>query len=405
MTSPSDEGGKPRLLVLASTYPRWIGDHEPRFVHELSRRLTKRFDVTVVCPGAAGASTREFLEGVEVIRFRYAPRSWQTLVNDGGITTNLRRKRWKYLLLPGFLCAMALTVLVILRHRRAQVVHAHWLLPQGWLAAILLTATRSNARLVVTSHGADLFAWRGRLSTWMKRYVLQRAHAITVVSNGMVEEVVRLGADPASVHVAPMGVDLQDRFCIDPGVPRSRGELLFVGRLVEKKGLRHLLDALPLVLQAHPEATLSVVGFGPEEVERRRQVQELGIGNAVRFVGPVPQDRLPSLYRRAAVFVAPFVEAADGDREGLGLVALEATACGAPVVVSRLPAVMDVFAPGEAVMVPPGDHRALASGISGILSGAALLTIADRSRLESRFGWTAVAARYLALLSGDDDFK
>ena len=65
---------KPRLLVLASTYPRWRDDHEPGFVHELAKRQTDRFDVTVLTSSAPGAATHEHNDGVEVVRYRYAPR-------------------------------------------------------------------------------------------------------------------------------------------------------------------------------------------------------------------------------------------------------------------------------------------------------------------------------------------
>ena len=97
------DGPRPRLLVLASTYPRWQGDAEPGFVHQLARRLVGAFDVAVLCPHAAGAPTDEEMDGVRVKRYRYAPSRFETLVNDGGIVTNLRRNPVKWLLVPGFL--------------------------------------------------------------------------------------------------------------------------------------------------------------------------------------------------------------------------------------------------------------------------------------------------------------
>src|ERR1700735_2418201 len=95
------------LLVLASTYPRWRGDPEPGFVHELAKRLTDQFHVIAIVPAAPGAAAREILDDVEVIRYRYAPHRFETLVNDGGIVTNLRRHRWKVLLVPPFVLAQA----------------------------------------------------------------------------------------------------------------------------------------------------------------------------------------------------------------------------------------------------------------------------------------------------------
>lgn len=88
----------PKLLVVASTYPRWRGDPEPGFVHALSRDLTAHFQVTVLCPHAPGAAHREHLDDVQVIRYRYAPEALEQLVNGGGIVSNLRRRpgRWRW---------------------------------------------------------------------------------------------------------------------------------------------------------------------------------------------------------------------------------------------------------------------------------------------------------------------
>ena len=94
---------RPTLLVLASTYPRRAGDHEPGFVHELCRRLAERFEVIALVPDAPGADASGMLDGVEVVRYRYAPHTLQTLVPNGGIVANLRAARWKWLLLPGFI--------------------------------------------------------------------------------------------------------------------------------------------------------------------------------------------------------------------------------------------------------------------------------------------------------------
>jgi glycosyltransferase involved in cell wall biosynthesis len=395
MTSLLAETGRQRLLVLASTYPRWKDDPEPGFVHELARRLTSEFDVLVVCPGAQGALRSEIMDGVRVRRFRYAPPRLETLVNDGGITTNLKRSPWKYLLVPLFLAGMAWATASALRRHRPHVIHAHWLLPQGLLARML---SRKSVPVGVTSHGADLFAWKGSLFQGLKKSVLQHAAAITVVSRPMVGEVVRLGAKPGSVSVAPMGVDLREKFSPDEGVPRSRSEILFVGRLVEKKGLRHLIDAMPAIIAGVPEATLAIAGFGPEQVERQAQVDRLGIGNAVRFLGPVRQDALPGLYRRAAVFVAPFIEASSGDQEGFGLVSLEAAGCGCPIVVSDTPVVRDVFDEREVVFAPPGDAEALAQRVVQVLQGNGTDPAQAREGLVAKYDWSVAAERYSSIL-------
>ena len=394
--SDVDRVRRPVLLVLASTYPRWIGDPEPGFVHELAKRLTGRFRVLALVPHAPGALDRETLDGVEVVRYRYAPEAWETLVNDGGIVTNLRRGKWKVLLVPTFVLAQAWWVWRLLRRERINVIHAHWLLPQGMVAALLQLLPGRVVPFLATSHGADLYALRGRAMNTLKRFVLRRAGAGTVVSWSMRAVLDAIGADVSKIAVQPMGVDMHARFFPDPTVKRSTNEILFVGRLVEKKGLRYLVAAMPAILVAHPAARLTIAGFGPDEAMLRRQVEELGLQDRVAFLGAVPQAELPALYRRAAVFVAPFVQATSGDQEGLGLVLVEAIGCGCPVIAGDVPAVADL--PVSAVLV---SAESLATAVGEVLAapGESIASAeASRAYCMERFSWDSVAEAYVGIL-------
>ena len=394
-----DRGEKPRLLVLASTYPRWAGDHEPGFVHELARRLTDHFEVHVLAPHAPGARAAETLDGVIVKRFRYAPERLQTLVNDGGIIGNLRHHPWKWMLLPTFFLSQLAATARTLHYLRPAVVHGHWILPQGLTMALL--SFRFPQPFVLTSHGADLYALRGLGWRFLKRWVCARMTAITVVSRGMCDAIEALGVPAEKVSVKPMGVDLDQRFSADARVLRQPKQLLFVGRLVEKKGLRYLLEALPRVLEQHPEVTLVIAGFGPEEATLKALSAKLGIDDRVTFLGAVTQEALPALYRQAGLFVAPFTAAKSGDQEGLGLVLVEALGCGCPVLAGDVPAVRDVL-PEQGQRVPPADPVALAEAITALLSQSAEeraeryrpLRLANRKR----FGWQPVSEGYARLL-------
>lgn len=395
---------RPRLLVLASTYPRWAGDTEPGFVHELARRLANEFEVLVVGPHAPGARAVEMLDGVCVERYRYAPGRFESLVNNGGIATNLKHAPWKWLLLPGFMAAQVWATWRAVVRFRPQVVHAHWLIPQGVTIALLRVLDPRTPPFVVTSHGGDLFSLRGWAMRQLKRLVLKRASAITVVSSAMQEPVLGLGADPARLSVEPMGVDLQERFTPGAFAPAGPQRLLFVGRLVEKKGLSHLIEALPEVFAAFPDTGLDIVGFGPEEAALRAQVRTLGLDGRVEFLGAMPQERLPALYRQAAAFVAPFVAAADGDQEGLGLVLVEAAGCGCPVVAGDVPAVRDVVSsPVTGRVVSARNAAQLSEALIAVLrAGRSADADAARARAVDGFDWSSRARAYSRLLKGQD---
>ncbi|MDR3386993.1 MAG: glycosyltransferase [Rudaea sp.] len=401
MTVDSSNQPKRRLLVVTSMFPRWADDSEPGFVFELSRRLTAGFDVRVLAPHARGAAATEVMDGVEVVRYRYAPESFETLAYGGGIVPKLRKQPWKWLLVPFFLFGQYLAIRRELKCWRPDAIHAHWIIPQGVIAAIVC-GSRKRPVLITTAHGTDVFALNGRLLRRVKRFVLDRSDAVTVVSNALREVVSCFVTDVGKIRVEPMGVDLKHRFTLDAESKRSHHEILFVGRLAEIKGLRYLLDAVATrLLKRYPDVSIVIVGFGPEEAALRAQAKELGIEDRVTFLGPVAQSALPALYRRASVFVAPFVRGRYGDQEGLGLVLVEAIGCACPVVASALPGVRDVVGAYTQCLVEPGNSSVLADAIAGVLddpNAAARLNNELRDHVLVKFDWTAVAQRYQQLL-------
>lgn len=384
---------KKRLLVLASTYPRWSDDSEPGFVHELSKRLTDAFEVTVLCPHAPDARIQERMDGVDVRRYRYAPSSLESLVSNGGINGNLKKYPWKWLLVPGFLLAQWWHTILIIWRLKPAVVHVHWIIPQG---LVLCMARLFTAKIpfVLTSHGADLFTLKNGSMAGLKSKILSRAAFVTVVSEPMRQQVLRLGVAAERVAVMPMGVDFE-KFTPSAEVVRNPNEILFVGRLVEKKGLAYLISALDRVRKEIPEVCLKIIGFGPEEQTLRKLSAGLGLDGHIEFIGAKPNIELISYYRRAALFVAPFVEADDGDQEGLGLVTIEAIACGCPVLVGDIQAVNDI--PINRV-----DCRDINELAAAVLRSLKISNCAfddtQRALIKCRFSWEFSSKNYIEVL-------
>lgn len=402
MNGSGGAGSRPRLLLTASTYPRWSDDPEPGFVHELARRLTSRFDVTVLAPHAPGARERECMDGVDVVRFRYAPARWETLVQGGGIGTNLRRYPLLWLLVPLYGLMHSWSLARCIRAMRPDVIHVHWIIPQGACLQALRALGMTIPPVLLTSHGADLFSFRGRFAIRLKRWALRGVEHVTVVSEAMRAPVAALGIEKERIRVEPMGVDLDVRFTPSAAGPVS-DEVLFVGRMVEKKGLAQLIEAMPRVLAMRPRTRLRIAGFGPEEARCRELVAQLRLEESVAFLGPVAQRDLPALYRSASLLVAPFVEASSGDQEGLGLVVLEAIGCGCPVLVGRVQATPDLVSltDGAVATVDALDLGALADAIVANLRDpdvARAQALRARRALAARMGWGAVALRYGELL-------
>lgn len=389
-----------RLLVSSSTYPRWRDDYEPGFVHALSLRLADSFDVCVVCPHDPGAKKVEVLDGVEVNRYSYGATIFGSLVFGGGILQNIKRNPLKLLVVPIFLFAQACHLRKKMKEFKPDLVHIHWIIPQGIVYLLVRRLMGSKTPFVVTSHGADLYAFKKGFLGFLKRWVLSNADAITVVSEPMRDIVTKLVVCGRKIHVIPMGVDLSEAFTAKEGANEGRGNtVLFVGRLVEKKGCVFLLEAMADVVKYCPDAILRIVGDGPERERLENRAQSLGIRRNAEFFGGVPSRELPCIYRSSSVFVAPFIEASSGDREGLGLVLIEALGCGCKVVVTDMEASKDVYRGLNCVkVVPQKDIGSLSKAIIEQLRGGRQISQSEREVLEQRFGWEGVSERYRELL-------
>jgi glycosyltransferase involved in cell wall biosynthesis len=399
---------QPQLLVLTSTFPRWQDDHEPAFVYELSRRLTARFAVTVVAPRYPGAFKQEVMDGMVVLRYGYFFRRWEKLATSGGgILGRLKANPLYVLLLPSFLLSQLFFVRRLLKREKFSAIHAHWLLPQGLIAILACTMASQTRRIVVTSHGADVFALSLAVFRWLRRLVVERSDSTTVVSRALHD---RLRADsgeqPGQPLIIPMGVDLSHRFVPAPGIDRGNGELLFVGRIVEKKGLDVLIRAMPSILAEYPNVTLTIAGSGPCEAAIKVLMEQRGVATQCRLLGTVGQHELPAFYQRATMLVAPFCVAAGGDQEGLGLVLVEAAGCECPVVAGDVPAVRDVVEHERTgILVAPGNEYALAQAVIGLLrapSRRIVLASAARTHCLAHFDWEDIGQRYAELLSISD---
>lgn len=383
---------RPRLLVLASTYPAHTGDGVPAFVEDLVEAQASDFDVTVVVPQVPGACSVEVSpKGVQVRRFRYFPEKWEDLA-DGAIIENLRAKPSRWLQVVPLILSETIAVARACHHDHPDAIHAHWIIPQGLVA----TVAAPRVPRMVTSLGGDLYALRAKPLRMLKAFVVRGAAALTAVNSDMAREIIMLGAEPSKVSVIPMGADLS-RFNTKYRPPATQGHLriLFVGRLVEKKGASVLLDALQRLDRS--DFSVTIVGGGPLEEELKGRAE----GLPVTFLGQRRRDDLATDYLSHDVIVVPSVPAASGDQDGLPVALLEAMGSGCAVVASDLPGINEAVVHGESgILVRPGDAGELADAFSRIRSSPALLASLSRGAAERAIDYSveATSRRYSQLL-------
>jgi glycosyltransferase involved in cell wall biosynthesis len=387
-----------KILVITSTYARWENDTEPRFVDNLCQYLAKDSEVHVLAPHAPGTKTRERVGDVDVFRFRYCLQGWETLAYDGGILPNLKQDKLKLLLVPLFILGQLLLAIKLLRKHNYDVIHAHWIIPQGLVAALARPFAKTRPAIVMTSHGGNLFALKGTLLSNIKRWITGKAEKLTVVSSAMKTKASRLGLKAEhDTAVIPMGVDSYDIFK-PPGPEIERRGLLFVGRLVDKKGIEYLLQAMPTVLAAFPDETLTIIGDGPLKEQLEELCKNTGIERQVKFLGPVVNEEIPVFLQHSAVTVFPSIVTDSGDQEGTPVAIMEALACECATVVSDYPGARDIISHGETgLLVAERDSQAIAEQIILLLRNPNMrdtLGANARSCVQDSYDWRVISAAF-----------
>jgi glycosyltransferase involved in cell wall biosynthesis len=398
-----------RLLILTSGFPRWPGDSTTPFVAQFASIMARRHrSVLVSAPHFRGARLEEtYGDGVQVRRFRYfLPSGAQDIAYGGNAVRRVSRTPLYAVKLVCFMLSALVSVLV----RRADIVNAHWLIPQGFVAVVAKALT--GTRVVVTVHGGDVFSLNGRLMRRVKRFVLERADAVVVNSTATRQACTELYAG-RDYDVIPMGIDT-DRFTPGDRSPElvrrhALGDLftvLFVGRLTADKGVLDLLRALEGLKAAGAEFRALVIGDGDQAPELQKYVVESDLQGEVHLPGWVDSADLPAYYRTADVFVGPSVVGETGWQEALGLVFVEALATGIPVIATDTGGIGDVVEHGvTGFLVEQCSPEQILERLQQLRRDPELrseLGRKGRALVEERYSWPAVGDRYEAVFASLD---
>ncbi|MCD6264956.1 MAG: glycosyltransferase [Deltaproteobacteria bacterium] len=392
--------------MLTTSFPRFKGDPAGIFIYNLCLQLIEKgIDIEVIAPHDHGCEFLENWDGIRIHRFPYFyPFKYQRLCYGAGILQNVRQSVPAMVQLPFFVIAEILYSLRTIKRCKTDLIHAHWSMPQG-LTGVLCRYIY-GVPCVTTIHGSDIYGLRLPLINALNAKVIQCSNACTANSK-LTGRASREISSRGDIEIIPMGIDpsffkrsrevghLRKRFGV------GGKSILFVGRLIDLKGIDYLIKAVPKVLERYPKTKLLLVGSGPQKDRLINLSRSLGITNTVLFIGELGQEELPKFYSLATVFVLPSVVNEKGETEGLGVVLLEAMACGIPVIGSNVGGIPDIISDGETgLLATQKDPDDLAQKIIRLLSDERLRTVLIENGLSlvrNNFSWEVIADKFITI--------
>lgn len=377
-----------RIAMLTAVFPPSVGGIQTHTLR-LSQRLVKRgARVVVLTRHHRGLPRREFLEGVEVLRLGRGDAS-REVATATYVADTLRE--------------------LVSRRGELDVMHAHQMLSPTTVG--LLARKALGLPLIINPHACgpqgDVSLLRNAhwlAGGWRLEAARRWADAFVSISEPIREELKAAGIDDHRIWRVSNGVDLdlfrpasaEERAALRARLGLPAGPLItYSGRLAVEKGVDVLLEAWALFARQRPDATLAVLGHGPEETRLRAQVERLGLGSSVRLAGAVPD--VASWLRASDVFALP------SRTEGLPVALLEAMACALPSVATRVGGTPEALEDGvHGRLVPSETPSALMEGWLEALEPAtgSRWGTAARERVATRYSLDAITSRLLHLYRG-----
>ena len=363
------DNSKPIILFNTHVYPRHKNDHVAPFMHDLAKVCTSFARVVVHCPHAPGLPLEESIDGVEIRRFKYAAEHKQTLAYRGDMHKQVKNSFFKALLFFSFLRKWKKATKKLLRELDPDIVHAHWLIPGAYVTN---KSIMKHTKLCISMHGTDVFLInKMKIAKRLAKKSIQRADKHHFVSNALQTIVVKqYGNTYGDGLVLPMVFGLEDFRQESKTLPETK-RILFVGRLMEVKGIDVLINAFSLLVKHHPfeDWNLDIVGDGPERDYLTKLSRDKAISHLVNFHGSKQRNQIKDFYSQAELFILPSKTTSLGEKEGLGLVVLEAMMAGVPVIGTDCGGIRETIVNGRTgIIIPENDVDALHHAMADLLN-------------------------------------
>lgn len=320
---------KHKILFVTSAYPRYNGEERDMFIYELTKGLSDEFDIYVLSPLDKISKSNEKYGNIHVIRHPQFIFNLLTIAYGSGILPNLKKNPLLWIVVPFYFLFQVIYIRKVCLQYNINCIHAHWLIPNAFSAALYKYFFNRKINLITTLHGSDVSSFSNFLGRRIKLFTLKHTNILSVVGEALKNQIKNNFNYKNDIHVYPMGTDI-NLFNTRVIEKSKHTHILFVGRIIKEKGIYSLIEALPEIKKYYPNIILHLVGEGNEKKYLQEKIKQLNLLENVIFHGQVSHTELPNYYAMAEVFLLPSFS------EGFGLVLAEAMACKCIAVCSNI---------------------------------------------------------------------
>ncbi|MTK65005.1 MAG: glycosyltransferase family 4 protein [Methanobacterium sp.] len=384
-----------KIGVITSAYPEHEDDPHGIFVHRLMREVSKQgHEVHVLAP-YTGDKTDYQLDGVHVQKFNYFyPKRFQKLAGRSGMIDNVKEG---FFVKVQFLSFLLFNVINSCRKfRDMDVVHVQWPIPNG--LGVLFLKWIYNVPYLSTVYGEEVYLSMRYHVTYVLKFLLRGSSNIITISNATYEACLNIGLSESKLDIIPFGVDTSFYKPLSVIKDEESFQILSVGYLIERKGFIYLISSIKEVLKEHKNIKLKIVGSGPQEQQIKDHISKLKLEDHVEIHGNITDEELLNMYNSSNLFILPSIVDSQGNTEGLGVVLIEAMACGLPVIGSNIGGITDIIQDGEnGLLVNQKDVFGLSKSIIKLIENPNLrekISLNGYKSVKANFTWEVIAKQY-----------
>jgi glycosyltransferase involved in cell wall biosynthesis len=396
------------ILTLSTSYPRFKGDVVAPFIENISKEIAVAGNHIDLLLPFHPEFKRANEKGITFHLYRYTSIKKYLIWGYASSMKADVQLKWKAILLAPKVYLTALKAgKKLLNKKKYNLIHAHWLLPNGFIAMKL--AKQFGIPFAVSLHGSDITIAERPAFKRMAKSILKRAAWVSACSEDLRIRAIELGCDPEKIETIPYGVDT---ILFQPDASRMSklrrrlkdnlkgGEkiLLAVGRLVEKKGFIYLIEAMGKLFQKRRDILCIIAGDGDLKNQLQRKIYDLGVSKTVLLAGNIKRDELQLYFSGCDILVVPSIKDNKGNVDGLPNVLMEGLSSGRAVIASDIAGIPNVITNGiNGLLTEPGNSQQIADAIVKLVDDGPLrrrLGTEARRQCLNRYTWKISGGKY-----------